>query len=54
VWWYTSVTPVLRRLKQEIPEFEASLRYVSRNKKKKKKKRRVHPPQASKKLPEPC
>jgi hypothetical protein len=29
-WWYTSVIPALRRLKQEDHEFKTSLGYIGR------------------------
>lgn len=30
VWWYTFVILVLRKLRQEVHEFEASLSYIAR------------------------
>jgi hypothetical protein len=40
VWWYTTVIPGLRRLKQN-GELEANLRYITRLSLKKKKKMKV-------------
>jgi hypothetical protein len=30
VWWYTNVIPVLKRLRQEDPEFKTNLGYIAR------------------------
>jgi hypothetical protein len=30
MWWYKSVIPALRRLRQEDPKFEANLGYTER------------------------
>jgi hypothetical protein len=29
-WWHTSVIPIVRRLRQEVREFKASLGYIAR------------------------
>jgi hypothetical protein len=40
VWWYRSIIPVLRRLRQEDSKFKACLDYIARFCRKKKKRRK--------------